>query len=160
MNDFGGVGRRVILRYPPAAAVIEIECAGKCNGVPARINLSFTSRLPESIFQRRLFLGIVCLLILFGLQLKHPPWMDSLWPIVQLHRWGNPLLDLLAKRLGTAWPTVGPSYLPLGVAAGGRRRLAIPLSRNTSGKEKVVSGGLTISACQRISKWVFGPGKS
>ena len=30
-------------------------------------------------------LGFVCLLILFGLQLKHPPWMDSLWPIFQLH---------------------------------------------------------------------------
>ena len=37
-------------------------------------------------------LSIVCLLILFGLQLKHPPWLDSLWPIVQLHRWGDPLL--------------------------------------------------------------------
>ena len=31
-------------------------------------------------------LGIVCLLILFGLQLKHPPWMDFLWPIVQLQK--------------------------------------------------------------------------
>lgn len=65
-------------------------------------------------------LVILCLLVLFGLQFKHPPSIDTLWPVVQLHGWGDPLLGLLAKRLGTAWPTVGPSpsYLPLGVAAG------------------------------------------
>ncbi len=63
-------------------------------------------------------LSIVCLLILFGLQLRHPASIDILWPVVQLHGWGDPLLGLLAKRLGTAWPTVGTSYLPLGVAVG------------------------------------------
>ena len=64
------------------------------------------------------FLAILCLLFLFGLQLKHLSGMDSLRPIVQLHRWGDPLLGLLAKRLGTAWPTVGSSYFPLGVGVG------------------------------------------
>ena len=63
-------------------------------------------------------LSIVCLLILFGLQLNHRPSIDTLWLVVQLHGWGDPLLALLAKRLGTAWPTVGTSYLPLGVVAG------------------------------------------
>ena len=63
-------------------------------------------------------LSIVCLLILFGLQLNHRPSIDTLWLVVQLHGWGDPLLGLLAKRLGTAWPTVGTSYLPLGVVAG------------------------------------------
>ncbi len=58
------------------------------------------------------------LLILFGLQFSHAPKLDTLRVVVQIHRWGDPLLAEIGSLVGIVWPQpeVSWSFLPLVVA--------------------------------------------
>jgi len=61
-----------------------------------------------------LWAAIGALLILFGLQFPHAPKLDSLWLIQRLRAWGDPVLAVVASKLGWAWPATGTSFLPIG----------------------------------------------
>ena len=56
-------------------------------------------------------------LVRFGLQFSHAPKLDTLWVIVQVRQYGDPLLKSVGAFAGVAWPAE-PSYsfLPLVLA--------------------------------------------
>ena len=64
-----------------------------------------------------LLLAVGGFLVLFGLQFSHAPKLDTLWFIVQLRQYGDPLLKELGSFVGVGWPaTPSYSFLPLVLA--------------------------------------------
>jgi hypothetical protein len=64
---------------------------------------------------------IVAFLVLFGLQIDHPARLDDFWLLIQLHKYGDPLIAAVGWLFGLPWPTRSVSVLPVGaciVAAG------------------------------------------
>ena len=64
-----------------------------------------------------LLLAVGGFLVLFGLQFSHAPKLDTLWVVIQLRQYGDPLLKSVGPFVGVAWPAE-PSYsfLPLVLA--------------------------------------------
>jgi class 3 adenylate cyclase len=60
--------------------------------------------------------AIVAFVILFGLQFPHSPKLDSLWLVIQIRKWGNPVVAEPASWFGLAWPAGSISFLPLPIA--------------------------------------------
>jgi class 3 adenylate cyclase/tRNA A-37 threonylcarbamoyl transferase component Bud32 len=64
-----------------------------------------------------LLLAVGGFLVLFGLQFSHAPKLDTLWVIIQLRQYGDPLLKYLGAFVGAGWPaTPSYSFLPLVLA--------------------------------------------
>ena len=64
-----------------------------------------------------LLLAVGGFLVLFGLQFSHAPKLDTLWVVIRLRQYGDPLLKGVGAFVGVAWPAE-PSYsfLPLVLA--------------------------------------------
>ncbi len=60
----------------------------------------------------------VGMVALFGLQFPHSEKLDTVWLIVHLHQYSDPLLSTAAPYLNTKWPSTSVSFLPLAVALG------------------------------------------
>ena len=60
----------------------------------------------------------VGLVMLFGLQFPHSEKLDTVWLIVHLHNYLDPLLTTVAPYLNTKWPPTSINFLPLAVALG------------------------------------------
>jgi len=64
-----------------------------------------------------LLLAVGGFLVLFGLQFSHAPKLDTLWVILQLRQYGDPLLKYFGAFVGVGWPaTPSYSFLPLVLA--------------------------------------------
>jgi hypothetical protein len=56
---------------------------------------------------------IVAFLILFALQIEHPPHLDDFWLFIQLHKYGDPLITVVGLLFGLPWPTRSMSVQPV-----------------------------------------------
>ncbi len=73
-----------------------------------------------------LIVAIIAPLVLFGLQFPHSPRLDEFRLMVELHRWGDPVIARAGSWLKLPWPpkpvlgsdVPSKSLLPLGVAFG------------------------------------------
>ncbi|MDX1632426.1 MAG: hypothetical protein R3234_11225, partial [Thermoanaerobaculia bacterium] len=70
-------------------------------------------------------LAILCLLALFALQFPHPESIDRFWPVIQLERYGDPILAeagslMFAQEEGdpVPWPSEEIRYFPLLLVVG------------------------------------------
>jgi class 3 adenylate cyclase len=112
------------------------------------INKQSVAIFPISLIQTVLGWATIAfcvgMVVLFGLQFPHSEKLDTVWLIVQLHNYLDPLLTTVAPYLNTKWPPTSINFLPLAVALG------VWLSK------LAVNVGLT-RARQTVAKWVPAP---
>ncbi len=83
--------------------------------VSIRTAVSLPLRTVRFVLDMGLILAILSFLILFGLQFNHSPKIDSHWVIMQIRRWGHPVIAQPASWFGLIWPASpgSISFLPL-----------------------------------------------
>ena len=70
--------------------------------------------LVQKVFGLTLIAASIGLILLFGLQFPHAGKLDTVWVIVQLHLYGDPVLGQIAPYLNARWPAPGSiSFIPL-----------------------------------------------
>ncbi len=83
--------------------------------MPASIRsaLSLPLRTVQFVVDMAFIAVILSFLFLFGLQFPHSTKLDTYWVVMQLRRWGNPVIAGPASWFGWAWPAGSISFLPL-----------------------------------------------